>query len=95
VATYRPRPIDTSGIDLDPEIEGLVERLAENNHDLWARRRIEDGWRHGPRRDDARKEHPDLIPFGELPESEKEYDRQSVTETLRAVVALGYRFERR
>jgi hypothetical protein len=88
---YRPSPIDTSKITLPPEIRALTERLAENAHDIWAQQRIAAGWRLGAKRDDARKEHPCLVPYAELPESEKEYDRKAAMETLKAILALGYR----
>jgi hypothetical protein len=80
-------------VRLPAPLEALIERLAENNHDVWARQRLADGWTHGPARDDAGKRHPGLVPYGELPESEKEYDRRTVIETLKAIVALGYRIE--
>jgi hypothetical protein len=91
--SYKPKPIDTSGIKLDPEILELTEKLAEHSHDVWAQQRIKDGWRLGPRRDDARKEHPSLIPYQELSESEKEYDRNAALEMLKAILALGYRIK--
>lgn len=91
---YRPAPIDTSGVELSDEILELAERLAENVHDIWARERLADGWRHGPRRDDGRREHPGLVPYAELSESEKKYDRNTALQTLKAVVALGYRIEK-
>lgn len=90
--TYQPRPIDTSGVSLDA-LQNLVERLAENTHEVWASQRIRDGWRWGPKRDDAHKEHPCLIPYGELPDSEKEYDRLAAEETIKVLLALGYRIE--
>jgi RyR domain len=95
VATYIPKTIDTSHINLSSDLEELVERLAENNHDHWARKRLEEGWRPGPQRNDTQKEHPDLVPYGDLPESEKEYDRKTVTESIKAVIALGYEVKRR
>ena len=88
---YTPMPISTDGIALPPELEELVEQLAENTHDHWAQQRIEDGWVYGPQRDDASKTHPDLVPYGDLPENEKEYDRTSVVETLKVILTLGYR----
>jgi hypothetical protein len=88
--TYQPRPIDTSGVVLGAEIEQLVERLSESIHDNWAQRRILDGWRHGPARDDAAKTHPDLVPYAELSEGEKEYDRTTVRETVKGIIALGF-----
>jgi ryanodine receptor 2 len=89
--TYRPSPLDTSGISLPPELVALTERLAENSHDLWAAQRIGEGWEHGPRRDDGRKQHPCLVPYDQLPESEKEYDRVAAIGTLKAILRLGYR----
>jgi class 3 adenylate cyclase len=93
ILAYDPKPIETSNIALSPELLALREKLAKNAHEVWARRRLEDGWRHGPRRDDARKEHPWLIPYESLPESEKEYDRDASLETLKTILALGYRIE--
>ena len=87
---YVPTPISTVGFTLPPDLELLVELLAENNHDHWARQRIETGWTYGLHRDDARKTHPDLVPYGDIPESEKEYDRLSVVETLKVILTLGY-----
>jgi ryanodine receptor 2 len=88
---YKPKPIDTAGITLPPELLELTERLAENAHDLWAAQRIKDGWSHGPRRDDNAKKHPCLVLYADLPDSEKEYDRQAALGTLKAILALGYR----
>ena len=87
---YTPTPISTEGVTLPLELGPLVERLAENNHDHWARQRIEAGWTYGPQRDDVCKTHPDLVPYSDLPEGEKEYDRTSVIETLKAILTLGY-----
>lgn len=78
---------------LGKEILQLREILARNSHDLWARRRLSEGWRYGPKRNDKTKEHPSLIPYEELPESEKEYDRSAALDTLKAIVAMGYKIE--
>jgi hypothetical protein len=91
---YRPDPIDTSGVELSPRLSELVERLAANNHDHWALQRMAEGWRFGPERNDTTKTHPDLVPYEELPDSEKEYDRKTVVETLKAILALGYRVDK-
>ena len=87
---YVPTPISTEGVALPAELDALVELLAENNHDHWARQRIYAGWTYGPQRDDALKTHPDLVPYGDIPEVEKEYDRTSVVETLKVILTLGY-----
>ena len=88
---YSPSPIEISGISLSPELERLTERLAENAHDLWAAERIAQGWTYGPNRDDAKKQHPCLIPYSELPEREKEFDRITALGTLKAILKLGYK----
>jgi hypothetical protein len=87
---YQPKPIDTSAVRLPEQLLALTERLAENAHELWAQQRLSDGWTHGSSRDDAAKRHPCLIPYSELPESEKQYDREIAMKTLKAIVALGY-----
>ncbi|HEV3146469.1 MAG TPA: RyR domain-containing protein [Gemmataceae bacterium] len=91
---YVPKPIDTAHVQLPGSLQQLTERLAENAHDVWARQRLADGWTWGSQRDDKSKQHPCLIPYADLPESEKQYDRQTAMETLKAIIALGYRIER-
>lgn len=90
---YSPKPIDTSAVTLSAELLQLTEQLAENAHDVWAVGRMEEGWTWGEQRDDAAKEHPDLVAYADLSESEKQYDRNTAMETLKAIVALGYRIE--
>jgi ryanodine receptor 2 len=92
--SYIPRPIDTTGIAVDPSLFELTERLAQHVHELWAAKRIAEGWVIGPVRDDAKHEHPCLVPYDQLPDVEKDYDRTIVLETLRAVLALGYSIEK-
>lgn len=91
--SYAPQPIDTTAVHLSPALIALTERLAENAHDIWAAHRFADGWTHGSKRDDAAKKHPCLVPYAELPESEKEYDRTVAMGTLGAIVALGFSVE--
>ena len=95
MGTYDPRPIDTYGVEPSPDLKDLVERLAENTHDHWAQKRIEEGWGYGPKRNDEQKLHPDLVPYDELSESEKDYDRKTVIEAIKAIIALGYEIKRR
>ncbi|PWL58542.1 MAG: Ryanodine receptor Ryr [Bacteroidales bacterium] len=90
VAGYNPQPISVEDIDLDADLEDLTEAIAENAHDIWARARMDEGWAYGPVRDDAKKQHPDLVPYAQLPDSEKEYDRIMAMNTLRLVRRLGY-----
>jgi hypothetical protein len=88
--TYIPKPIETSAITLPDDLLDLTERLAENTHEIWARQRMSEGWTWGPERDDKAKKHPDIVPYGNLPESEKEYDRMTAMETLKVIMGLGY-----
>ena len=92
--TYTPAPINTADVELSPELLTLTEKLAENTHDVWAQSRISQGWRFGEQRDDAQKLHPCLIPYDELPDSEKQYDRDTALETLRLIVKLGYEIKK-
>ena len=87
---YNPQPIDVEDIDLDSDLEELTEAIAENAHDIWARARMDEGWSYGPVRNDELKQHPDLVPYSRLPESEKEYDRIMAMNTLRLVRRLGF-----
>jgi len=87
---YEPKPIDTSKVVLAADIQALTELLARNAHDAWASRRLAEGWTYGPERDDARKRHPCLVPYEQLPDSEKQYDRTTAMETIKAIIALGY-----
>lgn len=88
--TYTPAPQDTSGITLSSELLALAEAMAENVHEVWAERRIAEGWTYGPVRDDAKKQTPCLVPYTDLPEEEKEYDRSTALETLKFIVSRGY-----
>lgn len=88
--SYTPLPIDTSSVVLPAAMRSLVERLAKSTHDNWALQRMADGWTYGPQRDDKAKQHPGLVPYEDLSEGEKDYDRRTALETLKAVMALGY-----
>ena len=91
MSTYEPMPIDTSQVQLSLSQRHLVESLAENAHDVWAKKRIDDGWRFGAARDDEKRTHPSLVPYADLPETEKDYDRVMVEEVVKAALARGYR----
>lgn len=88
--TYTPHPVDLGDIELTPQLEQLREAIAENAHEVWAAGRIKEGWTYGPERDDKLKKHPDLIPYSELPDGEKQYDRETAMNTIKLVIKLGY-----
>lgn len=91
---YKPKPFDTSGVALSPEIIGLTERIAENVHEVWAAGRIKEGWTYAEKRDDTKKQTPCLVPYSRLPEAEKEYDRNTALETVKLIMSLGYKIEK-
>ncbi len=91
MAKYTPQPIDTSGVVLDGDLVALTEQLAENAHENWAAMRLREGWSYGLQRDDAKKQHPNLVPYDQLSEADKDLDRGTAMETIKAVLALGYR----
>lgn len=87
---YIPQPVNTSDVELSQELMQLVEQMAKNVHEVWAETRISQGWTYGDQRDDDRKTHPCLIPYEELPDSEKEYDRNTAVGTLKLIMKLGF-----
>ena len=91
---YTPEPMDLSLVDLPESLIQLSERIAENVHEVWAKARIDEGWTYGEKRDDIHKKHPCLVPYDELPEEEKEYDRNTAMNTIKMVKKLGFRIER-
>ncbi|MTK53105.1 MAG: hypothetical protein F8N35_06545 [Paludibacter sp.] len=89
---YDPQPIDLEDVELTENMIELREAIAENAHDVWAAARINEGWTVGLVRDDDKKQHPDLIPYADLPDSEKQYDRDMAMNTIKLVRKLGYDF---
>lgn len=88
---YIPQPIDTSDIQLPEELNPLLEAMAKNVHEIWAKERIAQGWTYGEKRDDALKHHPCLVPYKDLPDEEKVYDRNTSVETLKLILKLGFK----
>ena len=91
--TYTPQPVDTKDVNLPKELETLVEAMAKNVHEVWAQGRIADGWTYGEERDDVHKNNPCLVPYEQLPESEKEYDRKTAVSTLKLILKLGFKIQ--
>ena len=90
MSNYDPKPPTQETAKIPKRLRELIEQLAEVNHDAWARQRLDDGWTLGPARNDERKEHPCLIPYDQLPDSEKEYDRRVASANIRAILSLGF-----
>ena len=88
--TYTPHSIDTNDVVLPEELVQLSEQIAENVHEVWAKSRMKEGWTYGEQRYDKKKQTPCLVPYNELPEEEKEYDRNTSQETLKVILKLGF-----
>lgn len=88
---YTPKPKDIHNVTLPEALDVLLEALAENVHEVWAHSRMEQGWTYGEERDDILKKHPCLIPYAELPEIEKDYDRNTAMNTLKLIDKLGFK----
>lgn len=88
---YTPQPINTKDVVLPEELNELAEMIAKNVHEVWSAGRMADGWTYGEERNDAKKKHPCLVPYEELTEMEKEYDRNTSQETLKLIMKLGFR----
>jgi len=91
---YIPQPLDTSKIEISPDLSELTELLAGNIHEVWAQQRLAEGWKYGANRNDHLKEHPCLIPYEDLSENEKEYDRNTAMETIRFLISQDYEIKR-
>ena len=91
---YMPLPIDIINVELPEDLALLVEQMAKNVHEVWAEGRIKQGWRYGAQRNDELKTHPCLVPYEDLPEEEKEYDRNTAVGTLKLIMKLGYKISK-
>ena len=89
---YEPQALNAK---ITPNLQLLIEQIAERVHDSWAAERLSKGWTLGPKRSDENREHPSLVPYNELPESEKDLDRVMVRTSLAAILELGYDIVRR
>lgn len=92
---YEPSPISLDDVELSDDLTDLHEAIAENAHEIWAKNRREQGWSYGSERNDQKKETPDMIPYCNLPESEKLYDREMAMQTLKLVKKLGFEIVKR
>ena len=92
---YEPSPIALDDVELSDELTELQEAIAENAHEIWAKNRCDQGWKYGLERNDQKKETPDMVPYCNLPESEKLYDREMAMQTLKLVRKLGFEIVKR
>ena len=92
---YEPSPITLADVELSDDLTELQEAIAENAHEIWAKARTDQGWTYGPERNDQKKETPDMVPYCNLPESEKLYDREMAMQTLKLVKKLGFEIHKK
>lgn len=94
VNAYHPAPMDTSSVELPEELTALTEEIAKNVHEVWAQNRIKEGWNYGPERNDELKLTPCLVAYEDLPEVEKDYDRNTALSTLKLIYKLGFEIKK-
>ncbi|XP_057319083.1 ryanodine receptor isoform X4 [Microplitis mediator] len=87
---YKPAPLDLSAITLTPKMEELVDQLAENTHNLWAKERISQGWTYGLNEDSEMRRSPHLVPYPKVDEAIKKANRDTASETVRTLLVYGY-----
>ena len=92
---YVPQPVDLSDVELPAELVALAETISKNVHEIWALNRMNEGWKYGLQRDDALRHTPYLVPYDELPEEEKRYDRDTALNTLKYIVSLGFEIKKK
>ena len=91
---YIPHPVDVSDVVLPESLNRFIEALAENVHETWAKGRVDAGWQYGEVRDEANKRHPCLVPYCDLSEAEKDYDRHTAISTLKFICKIGFKIVR-
>nr|XP_049707621.1 ryanodine receptor isoform X34 [Helicoverpa armigera] len=87
---YKPAPLDLSAVTLTPKMDELVDQLAENTHNLWARERIQQGWTYGLNEDSDMHRSPHLVPYPKVDDAIKKANRDTASETVRTLLVYGY-----
>ncbi|KAM3601866.1 uncharacterized protein V6R79_020261 [Siganus canaliculatus] len=90
---YKPMPLDLNHVKLTPNQNTLVERLAENGHNVWARDRVRQGWTYSIVQDIMNKRNPRLVPYNLLDEKTKKTNRDTVCAAVRTLIGYGYNIE--
>ncbi|XP_004859111.1 ryanodine receptor 1 isoform X5 [Heterocephalus glaber] len=90
---YKPAPLDLSHVRLTPAQTTLVDRLAENGHNVWARDRVGQGWSYSAVQDIPARRNPRLVPYRLLDEATKRSNRDSLCQAVRTLLGYGYNIE--
>lgn len=88
---YKPQPEDLEHVRLPKSLNRLIDALAKNVHEVWAKKRMDEGWKYGVERNDKLKTHPGLVNYEDLSEEEKDYDRNTALSTLKFITKMGYK----
>ncbi|MCM1326413.1 MAG: RyR domain-containing protein [Bacteroidales bacterium] len=92
---YVPKPIDLTEVKLSKSLEEDLEKIARNIHDTWALQRMQKGWEYGEHFDEKSLKHPCMVEYEKLPEPEKDIDRATAIQTIKMLLWMGYRIEKR
>ncbi|XP_061823096.1 ryanodine receptor 2 isoform X12 [Nerophis lumbriciformis] len=90
---YKPAPLDLGHIKLTSTQEAMVDKLAENAHNVWARDRIRQGWTYGIQQDVKNRRNPRLVPYSLLDGRTKKSNKDSLREAVRTLLGYGYNLE--
>jgi len=71
-----------------------IEAMAEAEHNAWMAHRKQSGWYWAETRDDAAKRHPAMVRYAQLPEREKDKDRNNVRHYPAFAARAGLRIVR-
>lgn len=91
---YNPQPVDLSHVQLPEGMDSLRELLAAHNHDTWAANKMSprNGYVYGKETNDQADPptHCDLIPYEDLDDEKKKWDRDTAEASIRLLIHLGY-----
>jgi hypothetical protein len=74
--------------------EQEVNLMASMEHERWFQEQTLDGWTFGKEKDESRKTHPSLLGWGDLPESEKEKNRDFIRDLPSILSRAGFQIQR-
>ena len=92
---YLPKPKDTSDVVIPAELQALGEDIARQVHEVWAAGRVSQGWKYGPVRDDASRQTPCMVPYDDLAEEERQYDRDTALATIKYILSQGFEIRKK
>lgn len=90
----KPDPINTADVVLPPAVDEIAELLSRNVHEVWASQKFQDGFSYGATDDKDQKTHHNLVPYDQLSEADRQYDRKTTLETIKVLIKLGFTLEK-